>query len=132
MTVEYLGLESDLVGGHASGIVTEREVIDAIDNAVRKTNGNALRKNVMTVFANGTSLSLIGLDTLERIKKHIETWLRVYPGDDFKSAFVTSNPNDTRVLLLWKALTDAYPTVGRHVQVFQTESDALTWLTAKT
>ena len=131
MPAEYLALESDLVRGRASGIVTEREVIDAIDDAVRKTNGAVLRKNVMTVLTDGVSLSQIGIDSLERIKAHIEGWLKAYPGGDFKSAFVASDPSDTRLLLLWKALIDAYPTIGRHVQVFRTESDALAWMAAK-
>ena len=129
MPLQYwLDPSAGLVRGRASGTVTEREVTDAIDAVIGETCGEALHRNVLTILEIGTLLDQFDTSSLTHIHAHIEPWLKIYPGVDVKSAFVTVDVANTGLLRLWQALAELYPTIGRHVGVFSSQTDAVAWL----
>lgn len=124
----HLDEREGVVLGKASGAVTEREIVDTVDDIVRSTSGKFLHYNIITVLDGTTSLHLIDALALRRILVHLETWTKAYPNGTVKSAFVTQNRADASLLRVWKALTELNPSMGRCIQIFANEADASAWL----
>src|SRR5579872_4268808 len=131
MPLDYrLDPSASLVRARACGTITERQMIETIDGILRETAGQALHWNVLTVLDDGTSLDHFNVEMLERVQAHLRTWQAAYPGSGGKSAFVTRDSANASVLRLWQAVVELNPAIGRQVRVFNTEADALAWLSA--
>jgi len=118
----------DLVVLRASGTVTKQDALNVINSTTAATKGLAIAKDVLFLLDERASLHQIDLAAILGIKENIEGWLKIYPRADIKCALVASGANHKPVAELWRAVTDAYPSLHAHTKVLSSEAAALTWL----
>jgi hypothetical protein len=117
-----------LVVGRASGALTDREVIDAMDKIVKETNGAALFKPVLFLIDERTALHNLSLKGFLHLKDAIEGWVRTYPGRNVRTAIVAPHNMHAAFAKMWQGITVAHPAIGATVEVFTTEAEAIAWL----
>ena len=132
MPIQYqLDKERDLLVLRASGVVTSDDAMGIIDKALTETRGAAMRKDMLFLLGERASLSDIDLDAIQRIKSHLEGWLKIYPRKPVRYALVSSGPGQKAVGELWRVMTDADPLLAAETRTFSSEAAALAWLRPK-